>query len=204
MSRTRFGLYVLLSLTPVGALGQGSPSLDTLPFRSGQWAMQFGGGFTLGSIGVLKFTAPTRAWLLDIAVSGGHDKTTSHVTVPTDTTASSFESRATVSVRWGRRFYQARGSKIASFQTLGVLGGFNHAAGGSSGGGAGASNGWSAGVFGELGAGFFLAAKLSIGGAAAATFSYTRTITRSSVARSVSWSYQGSAPAVRFVATIYF
>jgi hypothetical protein len=166
--------------------------------------MQFGGGFTLASIGVLKFTAPTRAWLLDVAISGSHDKATTHSTVPTDTTVSSFDSRAILSVRWGRRFYQARGGKIASFQTLGVLGGFNHAAGGSSGGPGGESNGWSAGVFGEAGAAFFVASRLSVGGAAAATLSYSRTINRFPSGRSVAWSYQASAPAVRFIATLYF
>lgn len=192
MFRTPLGLCVLLSL-----------SADTTPFRSGQWAMQFGGGLTLGSLGVVMFTAPTRAWLLDVAASGGHDKATAHRTVPTDTTVTSYASRADLSVRIGRRFYQARSGKIASFQTLGVLGGFTHSAG-SSGGSAVETNGWSAGVLGEAGAAFFVASKFSIGGAAGLTISYARSVSKSPARRSVSWSYQGSAPALRFVATIYF
>jgi len=105
----------------------------------------------------------------------------------------------------GRRFYQGPGQKIVSFQTLGFLGGFSHNGGSSFGRASGETNGWSAGLFGELGAAFFVASKLSLGGTATATLTYTRSRTESSTGdRSTAWSYQGSAPAIRFVATIYF
>ncbi len=181
-----------------------APPPDTTSFRSGQWAMQFGGGFNLATLGLLKFTEPARAWLVDLAVDGGHDHSTIHITSPTDTTLSSYSSHANITLRLGRRFYRARSGRVVSFQTLGVLGGFRHSAGSSSFGGGGSTNGWSAGAFGEIGAAVLVASKLSVGGTAGASFTYARSVSRSSTGRQVIWSYQGNAPAMRFVTTIYF
>ncbi len=180
------------------------PPPDTTSFRSGQWAMQFGGGLNLATLGLLKFTGPARAWLVDLAVDGGHQHSTIHATSPTDTTLSSYSSHATVTLRLGRRFYRARSGRVVTFQTLGVLGGFGHSAGSGFFGGGGSTNGWSAGAFGEIGAAFLVASKLSVGGTAGATWTYARSVSRSSTERQVSWSYQGSGPAARFVTTIYF
>jgi len=201
----RSTLCLALLCSPVFGSAQNVVAPDTLPFRRGQWAMQFGGGFSIATLGVLRFTSPKRAWLIDAALGGGHEHTTSHVTFPRDTVLSSFESNASISLRLGRRFYQGPGQKIVSFQTLGFLGGFSHNGGSSFGRASGETNGWSAGLFGELGAAFFVASKLSLGGTATATLTYTRSRTESSTGdRSTAWSYQGSAPAIRFVATIYF
>ncbi len=206
MLSLRSSLCVALLCSPVFVSGQNVVAPDTLPFRRGQWAMQFGGGFSIATLGVLGFTSPKRAWLIDAALGGGHEHTTIHVTSPTDTVLSSFESNASISLRLGRRFYQGPGQKIVSFQTLGFLGGFSHNRESPSFGGASAEmNGWSAGLFGEMGAAFFVASKLSLGGTATATLTYTRSKTQSSTGdRSIAWSYQGSAPGIRFVATIYF
>jgi hypothetical protein len=51
---------------------------DTLPFHHGQWAAQFGAGTSFASLGFLRFTAPTRAWLFDFRFSGGHTHSTLH------------------------------------------------------------------------------------------------------------------------------
>src|SRR5258705_13287062 len=56
-------LALALSLIPLCLAAQESP------FHGGQWAMQFGGGSSLFSLGVLKFTSPRSAWLLDLATS---------------------------------------------------------------------------------------------------------------------------------------
>ncbi len=204
-----FGLRSALSFafvcSPALAAAQNLAPPDTPPFHRGQWGMQFGGGFSITSLGVLRFTSSTRAWLIDAVVGGGHQHATTHLTSPTDTVVSSFESNASISFKLGRRFLQAPEQKIVSFQTLGFLGGLSHNGGGSSGGGSAETNGWSAGLFGELGAGFFVASKLSLGGIATATLSYARSRSKNSTGgRSTTWSYQGSAPALRFVATIYF
>ncbi len=60
-----------LALWPTLASAQDSPP-DTIPFHRHQWAAQFAGGTSFASLGVLRFTAPTRAWLLDFRFTGGH------------------------------------------------------------------------------------------------------------------------------------
>ena len=122
MLSLRSTLCLALLCSPVFGSAQNVVAPDTLPFRRGQWAMQFGGGFSIATLGVLRFTSPKRAWLIDAALGGGHEHTTIHVTFPRDTVLSSFESNASISLRLGRRFYQGPGQKIVSFQTLGFLG----------------------------------------------------------------------------------
>lgn len=66
-----------------GALGQevsAPAAADTnarsaLPFRKGQWGAEVT-VFTAGSVGLLRFTAPNRAWLLDVAISGSAGNST--------------------------------------------------------------------------------------------------------------------------------
>src|SRR5712691_558061 len=64
-----------LALWPTLASAQDSPP-DTIPFHRHQWAAQFAGGTSFASLGVLRFTAPTRAWLLDFRFTGGSTRTT--------------------------------------------------------------------------------------------------------------------------------
>ncbi len=64
-----FGLRSALSFafvcSPALAAAQNLATPDTPPFHRGQWGMQFGGGFSIASLGVLRFTSSTRAWLID-------------------------------------------------------------------------------------------------------------------------------------------
>src|SRR5437867_8481591 len=120
---SRLPVCLMVALSPSLASAQDSAP-DTIPFHRRQWAAQFAGGTSFASLGVLRFTAPTRAWLLDFGFSGGHSHNTSRVN---DTlVVDAFTSNADVNARVGRRFYQGRGKSVASFQTLGVLGGFHH------------------------------------------------------------------------------
>src|SRR2546422_7796436 len=61
----------MLPVWPAHASAQDSAP-DTIPFHRHQWAAQFAGGTSFASLGVLRFTAPTRAWLLDFRFTGGH------------------------------------------------------------------------------------------------------------------------------------
>lgn len=85
--------------------------------------MQFGGGTNLFSLGVLKFTSPRGAWLLDLSTDASFvdAKQTDQV----GTTTSADEQFIGVSARLGRRFYQAPGRRVVSFQTIAVEGGLN-------------------------------------------------------------------------------
>ncbi len=187
-------------------LAQDSVPRDSTPFRRGQWALQFGAGASLASVGALKFTSPTRAWLLDLQLSAGHSHSTAEFSP--DTVSEQFSSRASVTARAGRRFYEVRHRAVAGYQTLGVLAGFMHDCSGSSGfqgSGGGCLNGWTAGAFGELGGAYLLTSHLSIGGGAAASFSYARTWIHSSRGpKQTAWSYGFSFQGFSFTTTIYF
>ncbi|HMG19514.1 MAG TPA: hypothetical protein VK573_12370, partial [Gemmatimonadales bacterium] len=63
-------LLSALVLLPGTLIAQDSvPVSDSPPFHRGQWAVQFGGGVNLFSLGVLRFTSPKSAWLLDVDAS---------------------------------------------------------------------------------------------------------------------------------------
>jgi len=198
----RSGFAALLLVLPAATAAQDSTRADTTPFHSGQWAALFSGGLSIASLGFMRFTAPTRAWLLDFRFSGGHSHGTSRLndSLVTD----GFSSNADVNGRVGRRFYQARGKSVASFQTLGVLGGFHHACGGQTSAPGSCANGWDAGAFGELGGAYLITPRFSIGGTASVAFSYTRSATRGSGGSVRSWAYHGSVQGLSFAATVYF
>jgi hypothetical protein len=203
----RASLILLLAGCPFAAAAQDAPASDTTPFHQRQWAAQFAGGLNLVTLGALRFTAPTRAWLVDFSFTGGHAHSTDRLS---DTAVvQGFSSQANVALRLGRRFYQGRGRSVVSFQTLGVLGGFVHDCGGSQGGGSfsgsSCNNGWTAGVFGELGAAYLITPRFSIGGAATVSFDYQRTTgSASGGATYTRWSYQGTLHGASFQATVYF
>src|ERR671919_1835522 len=95
---------LLISVAPLSA--QDVPT----PFRAGQWAAQFGWQGSLGSLGVLAFTAPTRAWLLDVQLDWRHSEV--DLTDGFGTPASGDDEFLNVIVRAGRRFYQGRAAKV--------------------------------------------------------------------------------------------
>lgn len=203
----RSALLVMVATAPAALSAQDSTVADSTPFRRGQWAAQFGAGFNFSGLGALLFTSPTRAWLLDARLEAGHTNDRFTVSTATgDTTITDFNSSGSVIVRVGTRAYAPNGRQLVTFHTLGVSGGFLHGAGGRSSGGGSESNGWNAGVFGELGASYLFAPRLSIGGVAGVAFTYARAAGRSSSGnyRFRDWSYRFSTSGVAFVATLYF
>jgi len=194
---------MVLALSPTLVAAQ-ADAPDTIPFHSRQWAAQFAGGTSFASLGVLRFTAPTRAWLLDLRFTGGH----SHDTVYENDTLA-FEhatSSASVDARIGRRFYQGRGKSVVSFQSVGLLGGFDHLCNKDTRPPVSGFcfNGWTAGAFGELGGAYLITRRFSIGGAATATFSYQRGTSRGNGGVDKRWAYAGSIQGLSFAATVYF
>ena len=186
------------------ACAQQSAPSDTAPFRRGQWALQFAGGSNFAGLGALKFTSPRSAWLLDFQFSGGH----SHQQIPIspDSVAEQFNSTARFTSRAGKRFYQPR-HEVASYQTLGVLGGFAHDCYGSSALPLGSycSNGWTAGAFGEIGAAYLPTPHLSLGGALGVSFAYARTrYGYPGGPTTTSWSYAGTLGTLSLNVTLYF
>ncbi len=205
MLTSRLLVCTMFALWPALASAQDSAP-DTIPFHAHQWAAQFAGGTSFASLGVLRFTAPTRAWLLDFRFTGAHSHDREYVQ---DTLVSDgYTSTANIDARIGRRFYQHRGKSVASFQTVGLLGGYAHAcsarkqppvSGGS------CANGWTAGAYGELGGAYLITRRFSIGGTATAAFSYQRTTGKASGGQvEKRWSYSASIQGLAFAATVYF
>ena len=205
MLPSRLPLCLALAFSPSLASAQNAAT-DSIPFHQRQWAAQFAGGTSFASLGVLRFTAPTRAWLLDFRFTGGH----SHDRMYSNDTLA-FEgatSNANVDVRIGRRFYQGHGKSVVSFQSAGVLAGFDHACQKStqpSGSLGSCANGWTAGAFGDLGGAYLITPRFSIGGAATLAFSYHRSTAKlSGGVVDKRWAYSGSVQGLSFAATVYF
>jgi len=186
-------------LVPGIAAAQEATRPDTTPFHDGQWAAQFGLGFNISSLGLLKFRSPTSAWLVDAALSGHHAETRYGSSVVVD-------SRVTVTLRLGRRRYhsaRAQG-RVATFHTVGVSAGFQHGAFTQPFGPAGGSNGWNTGLFGDIGGSYLASSNLSLGATAGLALIYSRSKTTNPGSTPVrSWGIDGGA-AVSFAATIYF
>lgn len=125
--------------------------------------MQFGGGTNLFSLGVLKFTSPRGAWLLDLSTDASFldAKETDQV----GTTTSADRQFIGVSARLGRRFYQAPGSRVVSFQTIGLEGGLNDQMIDFPGGNVRETTTYY-GLNGELGGAYMLTGGVSVGGTA--------------------------------------
>mgnify|MGYP001165954391 CR=1 FL=1 len=159
---SRFTSLLLLSLVPLSLAGQESGS-DSSPFHGGQWAMQFGGGANLFSLGVLKFTSPRGAWLLDLSTNASFfdAKSTDQV----GTTTSADRQFIGVSARLGRRFYQAPGHRVVSFQTIALEGGLNDQMIDFAGGNVRQTT-TNYGLNGELGGAYMLTGGVSVGGTA--------------------------------------
>ena len=149
----------VLAFFPGMLLAQGaSPPVDSLPFRRGQWAAQvspnFAGGPTI--LGVLKFTSPRRAWVLDgqVTLSKGFF-------VRRDSSGATQDSvdmsTVAVNILVGRRFYRALAPHAVGFVTVGAGGGFSLDRSFSN------TNalGWM--VFGEIGASYHPIHELSLG-----------------------------------------
>lgn len=176
---------------------------DTLPFRAHQWAFLFTGGSSFAGIGGLHFTAPNRAWVLNLSASFTHDRASS--TPFPDTTIVTTGNFFSLSGRLGRRFYEPVRHDVAAYQTLGILAGGSRGCSSSNFAPIGSSCAatWSAGFFGELGAQYFLTPRISIGGqvSAALTGFYQHT---SGLGSPNNWEIALTVGTVSFGGGIYF
>ena len=57
-------LALPLSLLPTSLAAQEPAAGQAQELRAGQWGVQFGAGFGLANVGVMRFTSPSSAWLL--------------------------------------------------------------------------------------------------------------------------------------------
>jgi hypothetical protein len=135
--------------------------LTAQEFRAGQWGVQFAGGLSLPSIGVMRFTGPRTAWLLDLNFSGrvmnGTRPDGGGGTADADERAVSF------SADLGKRFYQDVRQQVRTHQSIGLTGGYLNQKTNAVTGPDIAFNQWFGGVFGELGGAYWVVPSLSVG-----------------------------------------
>jgi len=143
---------------------------DSAAFHAGQWAVQFGGGLNLFSLGALKFTGPRRAWLLDVGVSAVivNGKLTDTFGGGTTDANDHFTG---LNVRVGRRFYGGGRGKITPFHSLALEGGYQNREIKQATGRLVTSQSYG-GVYWEVGAAYRIAPALSVGGTASISGGY--------------------------------
>jgi len=198
----RFASFVVaLSLLPLRLFAQ-EPSSDTTRFHRGQWGVQFGGGSSLFSLGLLRFTSARSAWLLDIASSAQFLSSTS-----TDKfgggTSSADQQFVNLNARIGKRFYQAPRRKVVSFQTLAVEGGWRDQMVDISAGNIRQTL-WNVGLNGELGGAYMVTPSLSLGGTAIMSAGYFEMKRNNPAAREKGHGYYLNGIEVLFALGLYF
>lgn len=159
-----------LFLLPATLLSQDAPT-DSSSFHRGQWAMQFGGGSSLFNLGLLRFTSPRGAWLLDLDVTAvlvnGTATDVSGTTEADDKNASGL-------LRLGRRSYHRPRGKIVAFHSLATEFGYQYIKRDFSGGVGQTIKQWSAGLYADVGAAYHVTENLSLGGNASVSAGYLK------------------------------
>ena len=124
---------------------------DSLPFRAGQWGAEFAINNGTVGLGVLRFRSARKAWLLDASVGASwSDAESSSIGDQTVTSLS-------VRLRTGPRRYRPLATGTGSYLGMGVTGSYGWTSSDDT------RVFWDAGVFGELGAVYFVTRRLSLG-----------------------------------------
>jgi hypothetical protein len=176
-----------------------SAAADSLPFRAGQWGAEFAVDNGMVGLGALRFRSPRSAWLVDAMLAlGGAEG---------ESSAGDEEDRRStfVSLRTGPRRYRPLGRSVASFVGAGLLGSYAwqelSAADRR-------ETTWQAGLYGELGAAYFVTDRLSLGAQASvdATYGGSRTVIDLELLSSESSEqrWQLSTSRVRIIGGLYF
>ena len=168
----------------------------TTGFRRGQWAVEFIPGSSFTTVGVLRFSTPTRAWVLDGSANYSHQTATA--TGAPDQSANS----AGLSARFGPRWYHAEYERVVSFVGLGITG--NYFGNSQSASSANRDESWSAGAYGELGLQYLLTPHLALGvrGNALASRSSSSNTQNGTTSRTTSYSFGLGSPQV--IGAFYF
>jgi hypothetical protein len=191
---------VALFLLPGLLAAQQTPA-DTTGFHAGQWALQFGAGFNVANLGILRFSSPRSAWmlLLDAHVEFLSGTSTDFNGVPSDAEDRTVFFAAGV----GKRFYQAPRHKVRSFQSVGLVGSYSDQNQTFS-GAVFKNTQWRAGLMGELGAGYWVTPNLSLGGTASVSGGYGKRISENSPRSSKTDGWFVSGVNVLLVFGLYF
>jgi hypothetical protein len=157
----------VLCFLPGTLLGQD----DSASFHPGQWAMQFGGGSSLFNLGVLRFTSPKSAWLLDFDVTA---VLVSGKFTDISGTSDADDKSATGLLRLGRRSYHRPRGKVVAFHSVAAEFGYQYRKLDLGGGSRQVINQWSTGLYTDVGAAYRLTSSLSLGGNASVSGGYVK------------------------------
>ena len=197
---------LLAHATPAGA--QDTTSTTGAPrFEAGQWAAEFGIANGVGGVGVMRFRSASSAWLLDghISLRSGRNEISGGA--ESDVNHSSHVDQYMVDLRAGLRRYHPLRRSTTAFHTIGALGGVGRVSyvPSASPGTQQVFRNWRAGLFGEVGASYFVTPNLSLGASTFVDAGYARTSTESPAgARSVSRDLFLSTGGTRLLGTLYF
>lgn len=115
--------------SPLAAQAAADSAPRPTPFRAGQWGMEVQVGRDIYGVGILRFTSPTRAWLLNLSAYTNWRRST--VDVPEDTATvgqdgwdDSWQNSATLLV--GQRAYRPIGRRALRIVQGGVRVGVQH------------------------------------------------------------------------------
>lgn len=161
-------LALALFLFPVCASAQESTAPE---FHSGQWALQFGGNLDLVNFGIMRFSGPRSAWMLNLDVAGQFLKGT--VSQPGVGVSDANDHNLFLGASVGRRFYQSIRSKIRSFQGIGITGGYSDQQNTFGIGFTTKNKQWFGGLQGQVGGAYWFSSNLSLGGTASLSAAYT-------------------------------
>ena len=156
----RLGVVVLLSATPFLPRIAAAQNSDSALFHRGQWGAEFNISSGFFGAGALRFTSPTHAWLADLAAAYNHFSNAGG--------SGASLNQENVSLRLGSRAYHPMGRRLYRHLTFGTSVAYTHQ---SSNSGASA-NLYAVGLFGDLGATWFVAPHLGIGARWGATILY--------------------------------
>ncbi|MDP3910349.1 MAG: hypothetical protein Q8Q14_08140 [Gemmatimonadales bacterium] len=141
---------------------------------------------------------------MDVRLTGGHGE--SLVTDSTGTHFVALNSRATVDLRVGVRRHRI-GGKVIPFYSLGILGGLFHATSVSPGFG-NDRNGWTAGVFGDVGASYMITTNLALAATGTVTLRYSTETSEVTgpfgTQKGRWWDLSGTAPSATMLVMLFF
>ncbi len=142
----------------------------TPEFHSGQWALQFGGNLGLVTLGIMRFSSPRSALVLTFDASGSFLK--GKVTDGVGGSGDANDQRLFLVAGLGKRIYQNARSKVRSFQTIGIVGGYINQETTFAIGATQKTKQWFGGLQGQVGGAYWLASNISLGGTASASVTY--------------------------------
>lgn len=157
----------------------GVASAQSAPFQTGQWGVEANVGGGSGTL--LRFTSPTSAFVL----GGSMSFRRSEIDFDSGTSASS--EMALISMNLGRRAYRRATGQIRPYSTLGITVG------------AGTQWQWLAGVFGDIGASYFVTDRLNIAAAGVLTAQYQESDLSGNLVTQTSFQVSGPRLSVGFL-----